>query len=203
MQALTVYCASSTALDPHFAESARVLGRGLAERGIALVYGGGSTGLMGAVAEATKDAGGTVVGIITEYLHDREVAFSRCDELVVVETMRERKRRMGERGEGFLVLPGGLGTYEEFFEALVGRVLDEHRKPIGIVNDHGYFDPMMAMIEHGINERFIRSAIRELLVVDPDPIRTLELLINHQPPEFGAGDLIPPLASSKDRDSRR
>ncbi|MCH2162013.1 MAG: TIGR00730 family Rossman fold protein [Phycisphaerales bacterium] len=201
MQALTVYCASSTALDPRFADSARALGRGLAQRDMALVYGGGSTGLMGEVAEATKDAGGTVVGIITEYLHDREVAFTRCDELVVVDTMRERKRRMAERGDGFIVLPGGLGTYEEFFEALVGRVLDEHRKPIGIVNDHGYFDPMMTMIEHGINERFIRPAIRELLLIDENPITVLDMLANYQSPEFGAKDLIPPLASSRDGDA--
>ena len=198
MQSLTVYCASSTALDPHFSLSARQLGEGLAREGISLVYGGGSTGLMGEVATATKDAGGTVVGIITEYLKDREVAFPRCDELVVVKTMRERKMRMAERGDGFMVLPGGLGTYEEFFEVLVGRVLDEHRKPIGIVNDHGYFDPLLAMIEHGINEKFIRAAVRKLMAIDTDSIRVLEQLMAFEPVELDAGELIPPLSGNGD-----
>ena len=97
-----------------------------------------------------------------------------------------------------MVLPGGLGTYEEFFEVLVGRVLDEHRKPIGIVNDHGYFDPLLAMIEHGINEKFIRAAVRKLMAIDTDSIRVLEQLMAFEPVELDAGELIPPLSGNGD-----
>ena len=196
MKTLTIYCSSSPAIDPHFAETARRLGRELAARGIALVYGGGSSGLMGEVAEACADAGGRVVGVITEHLSKLEVAFDRCDELMVVDTMRHRKALMAEHGDGFLVLPGGLGTYEEFFEVLVGRVLSEHDKPIGVVNDHGYFDPMIAMIEHGIEQRFIRPAIRKLLAIDADPLVVLDRLQRDEGHGLSQDELIPPLSDS-------
>lgn len=195
MRSITVYCASSTSLDPHFSESARTLGRALAERDITLVYGGGSTGLMGEVARAVHDTGGRIEGVITEYLKDREVAFESCDELVVVESMRERKMIMSDRADAFVVLPGGLGTYEEFFEVLVGRVLIEHNKPIGIVNDHGYFDPLIALIEHGIKESFIRPAVRELMAVRCDPVEVLDALIADQGRVFDPALLMPPLAN--------
>ncbi len=196
MKTLTIYCSSSPAIDPHFVETARRLGRELAARGIALVYGGGSSGLMGEVAEACADAGGRVVGVITEHLSKLEVAFDRCDELMVVDTMRHRKALMAEHGDGFLVLPGGLGTYEEFFEVLVGRVLSEHDKPIGVVNDHGYFDPMIAMIEHGIEQRFIRPAIRKLLAIDADPLVVLDRLQRDEGHGLSQDQLIPPLSDS-------
>lgn len=196
MKTLTIYCSSSPAIDPHFVETARRLGRELAARGIALVYGGGSSGLMGEVAEACADAGGRVVGVITEHLSKLEVAFDRCDELMVVDTMRHRKALMAEHGDGFLVLPGGLGTYEEFFEVLVGRVLSEHDKPIGVVNDHGYFDPMVAMIEHGIEQRFIRPAIRKLLAIDADPLVVLDRLQRDEGHGLSQNELIPPLSDS-------
>ena len=193
MHSIAVYCASSCSLDPQFTLAAQKLGAALAQREITLVYGGGSTGLMGDIARATKAAGGTVVGIITEYLKDREVAFADADELVVVDTMRERKKRMSERAEGFMMLPGGLGTWEEFFEVLVGRVIAEHTKPIGIVNDHGYFDPLLAMIDHGVEHSFIKPAARDLLVVHEDPVVALEELCQVDPHAIRAEDLIPPL----------
>lgn len=193
MRSITVYCASSTSLDPHFSVSARSLGRALAERDLTLVYGGGSTGLMGEVARAVHASGGRIEGIITEYLRDREVAFVACDELVVVESMRERKKIMSDRADAFIVLPGGLGTYEEFFEVLVGRVLIEHNKPIGIVNDHGYFDPLVALIEHGIEQSFIRPAVRDLMVVGEDPIEVLDALAVREGQVFDPTTLMPPL----------
>ncbi len=196
MKFLTVYCSSSSAIDPHFAETARLVGRELASRDVALVYGGGSTGLMGEVATACADAGGRIIGVITKHLSKLEVAFERSDELIVVETMRERKAIMAERGDGFLVLPGGLGTYEEFFEVLVGRVLSEHDKPIGVVNDHGYFDPLVAMIDHGIKERFIRPAIERLLTVDGDPLTVLRRMAEDEGHQLTPADLIPPLSGS-------
>ena len=198
MQFITVYCSSSSSIDPHFVETARLVGRTLAERDLTLVYGGGSTGLMGEVARATADAGGRVVGIITHHLATLEVAYEGCTELVTVETMRERKRLMTERGDGFLILPGGLGTYEEFFETLVGRVLSEHDKPLAIVNDHGYYDPMVAMIEHGIEQRFIRPAMRKLVSVHSDPIAALDDLQADHGHGLTQADLIPPLTPPKD-----
>ena len=194
MKFVAVYCSSSSSLDPHFTRTAEIVGREIASRGRALVYGGGSTGLMGDVARACAAAGGEVVGVITNHLATLEVAFDGCTELVTVETMRERKRIMVERGDAFLVLPGGLGTYEELFETLVGRLLSEHDKPMGIVNDHGYFDPLLAMIEHGIEQKFIRPAIRRLLAIDRDPIKVLHDLATDKGHGLSQSDLIPPLA---------
>lgn len=193
MKSVTIYCSSSASLDPHFTRTAEVVGRELAARGLTLVYGGGSTGLMGDVARACASAGGEVVGVITTYLAGLEVAFEGCTELITVETMRDRKRIMVERGDAFLVLPGGLGTYEEFFETLVGRVLAEHNKPVGIVNDHGYFDPLLAMIDHGIEQKFIRPAIRQLLSIDRDAIAVLHALAEDRGHGLTQADLIPPL----------
>ncbi|MAD19608.1 MAG: TIGR00730 family Rossman fold protein [Planctomycetaceae bacterium] len=194
MKSVTVYCSSSSSLDPHFTRTAEIVGREIANRGSTLVYGGGSTGLMGDVARACAAAGGEVVGVITSHLATLEVAFEGCTELVTVETMRERKRIMVERGDAFLVLPGGLGTYEELFETLVGRVLSEHDKPMGIVNDHGYFDPLLAMIEHGIEQKFIRPAIRRLLSIDRDAVKVLHALATDRGHGLSPSDLIPPLA---------
>jgi hypothetical protein len=176
MRSITVYCSSSTHLDPDFHEPARQVGAEIARRGLTLIYGGGSIGLMGEVADAAQGAGGKVIGIITEYLMAREQGRENCDELVIVKTMRQRKQQMAERGDGFLILPGGLGTYEEFFEILVGRVLREHDKPIGIVNSHGYYNPMIAMVEHGIEHRFIQRAIYDMLCIDPNPITVISQL---------------------------
>ena len=180
--AVTVYCASSGALEPHFAEAARVLGRHIAEYGLTMVYGGGSIGLMGETARSCKAAGGRVVGIITETLDSLEHGWRGCDELQVVDSMRERRRRMMDLGDAFVVLPGGMGTYEELFEVMVGRQIGEHVKPIVIVNHNRYYDPLIAMIDHGITHKFIRPAIREALVVVDDCAEALAALQAHQPP---------------------
>lgn len=177
MNAITVYCASSDHIDPEFHDPAEFVGAELARRGVTLVYGGGSVGLMGVIARAAKSLGGEVVGVITNHLMDRELGWDGCDELIVVDTMRERKRIMAERGDGFLVLPGGIGTYEEFFEILVARKLKEHDNPIGIVNSHGYFNPLIAMMEHGVEHRFIQPQLYELFCINPDPGAVIEMLI--------------------------
>jgi uncharacterized protein (TIGR00730 family) len=186
MPAITVYCSSSTHLDPDFHAPATMVGRELARRGVTLVYGGGCVGLMGEIARAARASGGAsgggtrakVIGIITRRLMDLELGDQACDELIIVDTMRERKRLLELRGDGFLVLPGGLGTYEEFFEILVGRQLGEHAKPIAVLNSHGYFNPLVAMIEHGIEHRFIKPAIRELFRIDPDPGALIDWLLS-------------------------
>ena len=163
LRSLTLYCSSSTSLDPHFAVAAREAGRLAAERGMTLVYGGGGLGLMGEAARAAKAAGGRVEGVITQKLLDYEQGWDGCDEMIVVDTMRERKRILMERGDAFLVLPGGLGTFEEFFETLVARQLGDHNKPIAVLDDHHYFQPLHALIEHAVRERFVRPAVREIV----------------------------------------
>lgn len=183
MPAITVYCSSSTHLDPDFHAPATIVGRELAHRGVTLVYGGGCVGLMGEIAAAARDAGGTTIGIITKRLMELELGDPRCDELVVVDTMRERKRLLEARGDGFLILPGGIGTYEEFFEILVGRQLGEHDKPIAVLNSHGYYNPLIAMIEHGIEHRFIPEAVKELFLITPDAVSAVEWLLNPPPLE--------------------
>ena len=176
MNAITVYCSSSAHLDPDFHAPATIVGAELARRGITLVYGGGSLGLMGEIARAARAGRGRVISIITKRLFEAERADEGCDELLVVDTMRERKRLLEQRGDGFLILPGGIGTYEEFFEILVGRKLGEHDKPIGVVNSHGYFNPLVAMIEHGVEHRFIESSIKDLFFLHPEPGAVIDWL---------------------------
>ncbi|MFM1936200.1 MAG: hypothetical protein RI990_1159 [Planctomycetota bacterium] len=191
MRSITVYCSSSGALEPHFAEGARDLGAALAARDIGLVYGGGSIGLMGECARAAKAGGGRVTGIITRKLLDLEQGWTGCDELVVVDTMQERRRMLMDRGDGYVVLPGGLGTYEEFFEVLVARQLGDHHKPIAIVNHDRYYDPLVAMIEHGIEHRFVRPAIRRVLAVVDTGHDALNALLGHRPAAHDPADFLP------------
>lgn len=191
VRAVTVYCSSSNALEPHFQELALALGHGLAERKLTLVYGGGSIGLMGTMARACKERGGHVTGIITHKLCALEQGWEGCDALIRVDTMQERRRQMMERGDGFIVLPGGLGTYEEFFEVLVARQLGDHHKPIAIVNHEGYYDPLLAMIDHGIQHRFVRPAARRVLSVVPTAALAIDALLAHEPPPYDAHEFLP------------
>lgn len=198
MRSVTVYCSSSGALEPHFADAARDLGAALAARGIALVYGGGAIGLMGECARAAKAGGGRVVGIITQKLKDHEQAWDGCDELAVVATMQERRRMLMDRGDGYIVMPGGLGTYEEFFEVLVARQLGDHVKPIAIVNHGRYYDPLIAMIEHGIEHRFVRPAIRGVLSVVDNGHDAIEALLAHEPGAHDPTQFLP-MHAGRDR----
>lgn len=179
---ITVYCSSSGALEPHFAEGARTVGAAIAAAGLTMVYGGGSAGLMGETARTCKAGGGRVIGVITAKLDELEHGWRGCDELQIVETMPERRTRMMDLADGYVVLPGGLGTYEEFFEVLVARQLGDHDAAIVIVNHDGYYDPLIAMIEHGITHKFIRPAIRETLVVVDAAEFAVEALMSHRAP---------------------
>jgi hypothetical protein len=178
-------------LEPCFHDAAKIIGKGLATRGLTLVYGGGCIGLMGEVATITAEHGGEVVGVITHKFVAHEQANENCDELIVVNTMQERRTLMMNRGDAFIILPGGIGTYEEFFEVLVGRQINDHTKPIGIVNVDGYFDPLLKMLEHGIEHNFMRPALRQLMFFDPCPDAVLDYITsgdNYQPtPE----DILP------------
>jgi uncharacterized protein (TIGR00730 family) len=176
MKSICVYCASSENIDQRYRAAAASVGTVLANRGITLVFGGGRVGLMGEAARAARAKGGKVVGVITQFLMDIEQGDPDCDELIVVAEMRERKRILVERSDGFLVLPGGIGTYEEFFETLVGRQLQEHNKPIGILNTDHFYDPLLDLFEHGEQAGFIRPGTRELFVVGEEPETVIEAL---------------------------
>ena len=165
---LCVYCGSRPGADPAFADTARAVGRWIGEHGGQLVYGGGRNGLMGIVADATMAAGGQVVGIIPKALVEREWAHHGCTELHVVDNMHERKRMMADKADAFLALPGGIGTFEEFFEVWAWRQLGYHDKPVGLLNVAGYYDGLMAFMHTGVEQQFMSSAQMELIRVGSD-----------------------------------
>jgi uncharacterized protein (TIGR00730 family) len=162
---LCVYCSSSDRLDPKYVAAAEELGRELVGRGWGLVYGGGKTGLMGAVARAAKGAGGRVVGVIPEFMKARELAFDAADELVTVVTMRERKLLMETRADAFVTLPGGFGTLEEIMEILTLRQLDVVKKPCVIFNQDGFYDDLIKLFEKMLAERFFKPSNMDLFRV--------------------------------------
>lgn len=160
-----VYCSSSRELDPAYYEVARSVGRGLAERGWGLVYGGGKAGLMGSLAIGVKDAGGRVVGVIPEFMKARELAYHQADELITVATMAERKQVMIARADAFLALPGGIGTLEEMAEVLTLRYLARLEKPAIFLNQAGYYDDLLRFFERMVRERFRTGGMRGLYAV--------------------------------------
>ena len=155
-RAVTVFSSSSTHVADVYFAAARELGAALASRGWTTVYGGNNVGPMGALADAARAAGGRVVGVTPRLFVDKNVADTACDELIVCDTMRQRKQVMEDRGDAFLTLPGGLGTFEEFFEISVGRFLGLHAKPVVLLNVDGFYDPMIALIQNGIRTHFVR-----------------------------------------------
>lgn len=155
---ICVYCGSRPGADPAFAEAAQGVGRWIGQHGGQLVYGGGRSGLMGVVANATLAAGGRVVGVIPQALVDREQAHRGCTELHVVDTMHERKRRMAERADAFLALPGGIGTMEEFFEIWTWHQLGYHGKSVGLLNVGGYYDALLQFMHTGVRAGFMDQA---------------------------------------------
>jgi uncharacterized protein (TIGR00730 family) len=163
---LAVYCGSATPVDPVYIETAGMVGRGLAERGIGVVYGGGRLGLMGAVADAALAAGGEVIGIIPEALVNAEVAHKGCTELHVVSGMHERKARFTDLSDGFVTLPGGVGTMDELWEAVSWAQLGYHTKPVGLLNTGGFFNHLIAFNEHMKAVGFIRAQHAGILLVD-------------------------------------
>jgi uncharacterized protein (TIGR00730 family) len=167
INALCVYCGSSAGTDPAFVETAHAFGKILAENGIRLVYGGGSTGLMGALADAVLKNGGDVTGIIPEFLTNREKPRRLAQELIVTRDMHERKRKMFERADGFVALPGGIGTLEELVEQLTWAQLGRHKKPILLANIKGYWDPLLTLIDHMRAQEFLPAMSRvDCLVAD-------------------------------------
>jgi uncharacterized protein (TIGR00730 family) len=177
-----VFCGSSVGANPRYAEVAAQVGRELAARRIGLVYGGGNIGLMGVLADAALAAGGEVIGVIPESLIAREVGHSGLRDLRVVKTMHERKALMAELSDGFVALPGGFGTFEEFFEVLTWSQLGLHPKPCGVLNVAGFFDPLLQLIDHAVAEHFVRAAHRELVLVETSLERLLRRMEAFRPP---------------------
>jgi uncharacterized protein (TIGR00730 family) len=165
---VTVFCGSSPGVDPAYAAAAAALGQGLAARGIRLVFGGGNVGLMGITAGAALGAGGHVTGIIPDFLRQREVEFHGLSELIVTDSMHTRKRRLFALADAFIIMPGGLGTYDETFEILTWKQLGQHAKPIILVDLLGWAQPFVAMVDQAIARGFARESVRELFEVQPD-----------------------------------
>lgn len=183
MNSVCVFCGSASGTNPVYAEVARELGRVLASRNLALVYGGGRVGLMGEVASATLAAGGTVIGVIPHSLAVKEIAQEDCTELIVVDTMHERKSRMADRSDAFVALPGGYGTCDELFEILTWAQLGIHNKPVAVLNVNGFFTPLLAWLDHVVTEGLLRPKHRELLLVAESVPELLARLEAWTPPE--------------------
>ena len=182
MKRLCVFAGSSAGRQPEYQRIAQDLGRALADRHIGLVYGGARVGLMGIVANAVLASAGQVVGVIPEALVAKEVAHQGLSELRIVGSMHERKAVMAELSDGFIALPGGWGTLEEFFEVLTWGQLGLHQKPCGLLNTRGYFDGLLSFVEHSINEGFVRSEYRAMISVATSAGELLELLATYEPP---------------------
>jgi uncharacterized protein (TIGR00730 family) len=171
-----VYCGSNSGADPAFEQAAVSLGRTLAVRGIKLVYGGGHVGLMGAIADAVVENGGEGHGVITEALQAKELAHLGLTSLQVVGTMHERKAVMADLADAFIMLPGGFGTFDEFFEVVTWTQLGIHAKPCGILDVDGYFAPLRAMLDNAVSAGFVHPAHRDMVVIDDSPAGLLDRL---------------------------
>ena len=179
---VAVFCGSNPGLRPDYVEAARSLGRLLAQRGIGVVYGGSNVGLMAALADAMMDELGDIVGVIPRMLVEREVANTALSDLRIVDSMHERKAMMAELADGFIALPGGIGTLEEFFETWTWGQLGMHAKPCGLLNVAGYFDPLLQFLDHAVAERFVRDVHRGMVVVESDPAVLLARFESYEPP---------------------
>jgi uncharacterized protein (TIGR00730 family) len=182
MRYICVYCGSQAGTDVRYRQAASLMGQLLVEHGYGLVYGGGHVGLMGIIAEAVLESGGRVVGVIPEAMVGRELAYKQVTQLEIVPSMHERKARMASLADAFIAMPGGYGTLEELFEIITWAQLGIYAKPIGILNVSGYFDALAAMIEHAIQEGFIRAEHRHFWVLRAEPSALLEALWQHDMP---------------------
>jgi uncharacterized protein (TIGR00730 family) len=182
MKRLCVFCGSSVGSDPAYADAARALGERLARRSIRLVYGAGNVGLMGVLADAALAAGGEVMGVIPAALVAREVAHAGLTDLRVVHSMHERKAIMADLSDGFLALPGGFGTLEEFCEVLTWGQLGLHAKPCGLLNVGGYYDHFLRHLDQGVTQQLLRAEHRALVLEDSDPDRLLDRMVAYEAP---------------------
>ena len=182
MRRLCVFTGSSVGTRPAYAASARALAAAMLARGIGLVYGGGSIGLMGVLADAVLAGGGEVIGVIPGPLATREIAHQGLADLRVVPSMHERKALMTDLADGFVALPGGFGTFDELFEALTWAQLGLHRKPIALLDVERYFTPLLALLDQATREGFVRPEYRALVIDGDDPARLIGRMLAHEPP---------------------
>jgi uncharacterized protein (TIGR00730 family) len=181
MQRVCVYCGSYSGRDPLYGAQAVALGQELARRGMTLVYGGGRVGLMGTVADAALRAGGKVIGVMPKALVDKELAHQGLTELHVVNSMHERKTMMADLSDGFVTMPGGFGTMDEFCEIMTWLQLGFHRKPVSILNVNGYFDGLLAFFNHTVEQGFVKASHRDAIIVDQQPASLLDAMLTWQP----------------------
>lgn len=182
LRQICVFCGSNPGRRPEYAHAARALGELLAARGLTLVYGGGNVGVMGTLADAVIYNGGRVIGVIPEALMKRELAHGGLAELFITRTMHERKALMAELADGFIALPGGLGTFEEFLEILTWAQLGIHAKPCGLLNVAGYYDPLMAFLDRAVEELFVKPEHHAMLLLDAEPEGLLQKMADYRPP---------------------
>ncbi|MFD2043000.1 TIGR00730 family Rossman fold protein [Ornithinibacillus salinisoli] len=180
MKTIAVYCGSSTGVDPIYMKEAKRLGEVLVENGLDLVYGGATVGCMGAVADAVMEAGGKVIGVIPEKLQNVELAHHQLTELHVTKTMHERKALMAEYADGFIALPGGSGTLEEWFEVFTWAQLGYHNKPCALLNINKYYSPLLSLFDHMIEQGFVKPAYKDLIVCENDPNELVNQLKEYQ-----------------------
>jgi uncharacterized protein (TIGR00730 family) len=183
MKRVCVFCGSSVGNQPAYQAAAIELGTVLAARGIGLVYGGGNVGLMGVIADAVLAAGGEAIGVIPQSLADREIAHTGITDLRIVDSMHTRKAMMADLSDAFVAMPGGVGTFEEFFEVVTWTQLGLHRKPCGLLNVAGFYSPLEAFVDQAVSEGFIRPVHRAAIVVESDPVRLLDRLSTLELPD--------------------
>lgn len=185
MKSITVFCGSSFGSDPIYQEQATLLGQTLANHHIQLVYGGADVGLMGAVADGALDAGGKVIGVLPHFLQSKEIAHKQLTELILVQTMHERKTKMNELCDGAIVLPGGYGTLEEFFEMITWAQLGLHQKPIGILNIDGFYDDLLNLVQTMVDKGFLKPINRDMLLINNNIDDLLKMMRDYQAPKVG------------------
>lgn len=182
MKRIAVFCGSSKGASDVYIEEGIKLGKELAKQNITLIYGGASVGLMGAVANAVLENGGQVIGVMPRFLEEREISHQQLSKLIIVESMHERKAKMEELADGFIALPGGPGTLEEFFEIFTWAQLGLHHKPFGLLNINGYFQPLVNLFQHMISERFLDEKYQAMIHLSDNPRQLLESFDSYQPP---------------------
>jgi uncharacterized protein (TIGR00730 family) len=184
MKRICVFCGSNSGTNPVYAEAAKRMGSVLVRRGIGLVYGGGRVGLMGTIADTVMAEGGEVIGIIPDALAAKEVAHHGLTELHIVGSMHERKAMMADLSDGFIAMPGGVGTFEEFCEVLTWAQLGIHLKPCGLLNVANYYGPLLALFNHAVAEGFVRPQHRSLVLESTEPEEMIELLATYRAPHL-------------------
>lgn len=191
---ICVFGASSSTIDKTFIDRVEQLGRDIADRGHGLIYGAGASGLMGAVARGAYEKNGNIVGVVPDFFEEEDMGvdgriFSKCTELIKTDSMRERKRIMEDRADAFIIVPGGIGTFEEFFEVFTLKQLERHNKAIAILNINGYYDAMLNMLDVAVEHKFLREACRLLYKVFTDENEMLDYIENYKAPKINVFEM--------------